>query len=145
MEKLFVKFHREDTDTSASFYFKKQAKFGIFYPAFEVDGGLYQNSFNETKVAPLSFTCAHFITDVLDNSSNSTKINISFSASEINHSVLPENEDNEVIKANNYKTNLITKIKMPMTEPITTIPMTHYCSRASWSYKLCLIKTQLYL
>ncbi|KYG82683.1 hypothetical protein AWN68_12895 [Roseivirga echinicomitans] len=147
MDKLLVKTNREDIVTAARFFNKKQPESDIFYYTskrnMEAAGEVNQNPFievlrDESKInatLPSLIIHTHIQINKIKEFSctNEASIIIRYISS----------NSAELTKVKNCKTNLITR--MPMTETITTIPMTHHCSGVSWSYKLCLTKTQLYL
>ncbi|KYG71659.1 hypothetical protein EV198_2084 [Roseivirga ehrenbergii] len=146
MGKRLVNLTKVEIGTAAIFFHKKQTETSL------------TNSILKSNLKAISWTTQketiqnHSPFHNSDSSSNksntffrTTNTKTFFSAHKINKEIIHKDSRAArcITKANNYITNLT--IKMPMTEPITTTPMTRYCSRAPWSYKLCLTKTQLYL
>lgn len=139
MEKRLVNITKVGLVTAAIFFHKKQTESDTFY------------IISSSKLSHRGFIKSH---SILYNIYSSSSKSYAFFRNAISKIFSNINETffdfttgfisaRPITKANNYITNLT--IKMPMTEPITTTPMTRYCSRAPWSYKLCLTKTQLYL
>ncbi|MGW8122107.1 hypothetical protein ACV07N_05555 [Roseivirga echinicomitans] len=149
MQKQFVEKEREEINTSATFLNKKKADVNTI----PFTGGLssvskpVESVYQIKKIRVRTFTavsCLLFAskTDIQNTPIKPIKKSSGTTISANNIGLLRFKSAYD-IKINNCKTNLLTK--MPMTELITRIPMTRYCSRPSWSNKLCLIKTQLYL